>query len=64
VFPEELAMRQWNPIEPELFKARTEIQLLPILRSAALELLKALLIEAVSSRKTKGDMEGREADDE
>jgi hypothetical protein len=57
-------MRQWNPIEPELFKVRAEIQLLPNLRSAALELLMALLIEAVSGPKTKGDMVGQEADDE
>jgi hypothetical protein len=59
-------MRRWMPPERDLFKTPTLNELLPPQRTAALELLKALLTEVMSAaeagRDGMGDQEA--ADDQ
>jgi hypothetical protein len=58
-------MRRWTPPEPDLFKTPTLNELSPPQRTAALDLLKALLTEVMSVAEAgRGGMGGQEAGDE
>ncbi len=55
-------MRRWMPPEPNLFKTPTLNELTPPQRTAALDLLKALLTEVMSVAKAgRGGMGDQEA---
>ena len=58
-------MRRWMPPEPNLFKAPMLNELPPPQRTAALELLKALLTEVMSVAEAgRGRMGDQEAGDD
>lgn len=58
-------MRRWMPPEPNLFKTPTLNELLPLQRTAALDLLKALLTEVMSVAEAgRGRMGDQEAGDD
>jgi hypothetical protein len=58
-------MRRWMPPEPNLFKTPTLNELPPFQRTAALDLLKALLTEVMSVAEAgRGRMGDQEAGDD
>ncbi len=58
-------MRRWMPPEPNLFKTPMLNELPPPQRTAALDLLKALLTEAMSVAEAgRGEMRDQEASDD
>jgi hypothetical protein len=58
-------MQRWTPPEPDLFKILLSNELAPTQRTRALELLKALLKEAMSAIEVENDsIVHQEADDD
>jgi len=61
---EDVAMRRWTPNPPDLFKTPLSSELPPPQRAIALDLLKALLKEAMFSTEGRNQSDSREAGDD
>jgi hypothetical protein len=61
---EAATMRRWTPAPPDLFKTPVPSELPPPQRATALDLLKALLKEAMSAIEGRNQSDSQEAGDD
>lgn len=61
---EDVTMRRWTSAPPDLFKTPVSSELPPPQRATALDLLKALLKEAMSATEGRNQSDSQEAGDD
>jgi hypothetical protein len=63
-FVEDVTMRRWTPVPVDLFKTPVSSELPPPQRAPVLDLLKALLKEAISATEGRNQSDSQEAGDD